>query len=464
MKSRLAFAIVVFCIIQSVGNIGPLPRLAWAQIARIEIHSLKTMTLTDEQFLTGVKDGKQDVISGELRIPRPGNDRLPAVVLVHGSGGIMDNVDSWAKELNKIGIATFVLDGFTGRGIVDVVTDQQQLGKLTMINDAYRVLEFLAKHPRIDPSRIGLMGFSRGGLVALYASLKRFKRMHAPSDIEFASYVGFYTPCYITFIDDVEVSDKPIRLFHGLADDYVPVGPCQEYVKRLQKAGKDVQLIEYPDTYHNFDLTVIRTPMRLAGAQTARNCRMEENPVGRIINSQTKQPDPSMTLSCVERGATIAYNAQAHSESIKTVKEFLTVTFTQAKTVQSMSSTPPAQTAEKGKKKTITLPSGEVVWDLNGEWDIYAENYGPWSQFGSYRGVYKITQQGSSFVAIRTMGNPWTPPGSEAMRGELDKSGFKKVQLISAIGPLDAKGQISEDGNKMIIDDGEKSRVTYTRK
>jgi hypothetical protein len=56
------------------------------------------------------------------------------------------------------------------------------------------------------------------------------------------------------------------------------------------------------------------------------------------------------------------------------------------------------------------------------------------------------------------------PPGSEALRGELDKNGFKKVQIISAIGPLDAKGQISEDGNKMIIDDGEKCRVTYTRK
>jgi hypothetical protein len=76
MKSRLSVAIVVFCIIQYLGNIGPLPRLVCAQVARIEIHSLKTMTLTDEQFLTGVKEGKQDVIGGELRIPRPGKDRL----------------------------------------------------------------------------------------------------------------------------------------------------------------------------------------------------------------------------------------------------------------------------------------------------------------------------------------------------------------------------------------------------
>lgn len=55
--------------------------------------------------------------------------------------------------------------------------------------------------------------------------------------------------------------------------------------------------------------------------------------------------------------------------------------------------------------------------------------------------------------------------GSEQIKGELDKSGFKEVQIISGIaGNSDAKGQISEDGNQIIIDDGEKFRLTLTRK
>jgi len=327
MKSRLPFVILAFCLIQYFGNIGPLPRVASAQVARIEIYPLKTTTLTDEQFLTGVKEGRPDVIGGELRIPRPGTDRLPAVVLVHGSGGILGSVESWSQELNKIGIATFILDSFTGRGIGDTAADQGQLGTLATIEDAYRVLALLAKHPRIDPSRIGIMGFSRGGMVALYASVKRFQRMHGPADIEFAAYVGFYALCFTTFIDDGEVSDKPIRLFHGSADDYVPVGPCRDYVKRLQKAGKDVQLVEYPGAYHVFDNPVFKAPVRLPEAQTPRNCRLEENPVGQIINSQTKKPYNINVDSCVERGATIGYNAQAHRESLKAVKEFLTTTF-----------------------------------------------------------------------------------------------------------------------------------------
>lgn len=284
------------------------------------------MTLTDEQFLTGAKDGKPTGIAGELRIPRPGTDRLPAVVLVHGSYGVGANVDLWSQNLNGIGVATFILDSFTGRGITNTTTNQAQLGGLAMIYDAYRALELLSKHPRIDPARIGIMGFSRGGQAVLYASLKRFQRMHGPGGVEFAAYIPFYVFCSITYIDDIEVSNRPIRLFHGSADDWVPVAPCRAYVERLRRAGKDVELTEYPEAQHLFDNPTLKAPTHLPQAQNRRHCAWQENPVGQIINSQTKQPF-SWDDPCVERGATVAYNAQAHTEALKAVKDFLTVTF-----------------------------------------------------------------------------------------------------------------------------------------
>jgi hypothetical protein len=37
----------------------------------------------------------------------------------------------------------------------------------------------------------------------------------------------------------------------------------------------------------------------------------------------------------------------------------------------------------QGSKKTITLPNGEVVLDLNGEWDVFVENYGKSISYGS---------------------------------------------------------------------------------
>jgi hypothetical protein len=120
----------------------------------------------------------------------------------------------------------------------------------------------------------------------------------------------------------------------------------------------------------------------------------------------------------------------------------------------------------QGSKKTITLPSGEVVCDLNGEWDAFIELYGPiMSKYGNYPQIEKITQTGSSFVAIRMIDDPYNLKGSQSLQGELDKSGSMKVTILSfSGGSIEAKGQISDDGNKIVIDSGIGHRWTLTRK
>jgi dienelactone hydrolase len=294
-----------------------------AEAAKIELYLLQTTTLTDEQFLTGARDGQPTTIAGELRLPRAGTERFPAMIIVHGSGGIVGGDDRWSRELNEMGIATFLLDGFTGRGIVRVTDDQTQLGNLTMINDAYRALELLAKHPRVDATRIGVIGGSRGARVALYTSLKRFQRMYAAPGTQFAVYLALHSGCYTTYVDDTDVADQPIRLFHGTADDLGSIESCRSYVERLQRAGKDVALTEYVGALHAFDNPVLPANRQLPEIRVSgRACALYEDNRGRILNRETDEPF-GWDDRCVQRGGSMGYDPGSHAKVIDDVKAVL---------------------------------------------------------------------------------------------------------------------------------------------
>jgi hypothetical protein len=73
--------------------------LAHAQVAKVELHTFQSATLTDQGFLSGRKDDKPVTIAGELRIPTPGSDRLPAFVLIHGWGGVSGYIEFLAATL-----------------------------------------------------------------------------------------------------------------------------------------------------------------------------------------------------------------------------------------------------------------------------------------------------------------------------------------------------------------------------
>jgi dienelactone hydrolase len=300
------------------------PAVDHAQIARMDVIPFESLTLTDQDFLRGGEDGKHVTIAGELRLPRSGGGRLPAVILLHPSGGISGALADWETYLLSMGVATFVVDSFTGRGIVNTINDQSQLGRLAQIEDAYRALALLAKDPRIDSNRVMLMGFSRGGQGALYASMVRFQKMHAnPALPGFAAYVAFYPDCSVRFRDDEDVAAVPIRILHGSADNYVPVAPCNAYVDRLQAKGKDARIIVYPGANHIFDGRALKNPVVLPQAQTMRNCAWEEHEAGQLVNVTTKQSF-SYDDPCVERGAVIGYDQNAAEQARTVVGELVT--------------------------------------------------------------------------------------------------------------------------------------------
>jgi dienelactone hydrolase len=291
---------------------------------RIELHPIPTQTLSDRQFLAGQTDGASTLIAGELRLPL-GEGRFPVVILIHGSGGVGANVHRWATELNNMGVAAFIVDCFSGRGIASTIPDQSLLGGLAMIYDAYRALELLSIRPNVDKGRIALMGFSKGGFATLYASMRRFQSYYAPKDAEFAGYIPFYARCDIRFEQDEDIVDRPIRLFHGEADDWILVEPVRRYVERLKAVGKDVQLTSYPGARHVFDSPNYPPLFRLEDAEISTQCRLEEKD-GEICNLDTGKPFTNKD-SCVTRGASVGANVPAYNYALLAIQEFLTELF-----------------------------------------------------------------------------------------------------------------------------------------
>src|SRR5215471_8758270 len=149
-------------------------------IGRLEIHAIPSVTVSSQQFLTGNRYGKPVILGGELRLPRGTTEKFPAVILIHGSGGISAATDRWAQELNSVGVAAFILDTFTGRGIVNTTSDQSQLDSIAITHDAYAALGKLATHPHLDAGRIAVMGFSKGAVAAIYSSNERFRTAYGP--------------------------------------------------------------------------------------------------------------------------------------------------------------------------------------------------------------------------------------------------------------------------------------------
>lgn len=294
---------------------------------RIEVHPVPTSTLTRAQTLTAALDAAVPVtIAGELRLPAGAPAKMPAVLMLHGDAGAIANQVAWIEALNGLGIAVFTLDSFTGRGAVSTNASltlmPDSVGGIARVIDAERALGVLVRHPRIDPQRIAVMGFSSGANTVLVAAQSRFASGYGSAGVGFAAYIALYPDCNVRLIDDTRVEPGPQRIFIGEADVLTSAATCKRYAGRLKQAGADIAVTSFPGAHHGFDNVAGAELTRIAGVPTGAACNREERTRGELVNIDTDQP---LTLqdACIGHGLVAGRDDAADAATKAAVKALL---------------------------------------------------------------------------------------------------------------------------------------------
>ncbi len=255
----------------------------------------------------------------------PASPAHSAVVLLISSGGINDAIQGhYGRELSKAGHLVIAVDSFTPRRILNGTTfDQSQVGSYHMTVDGYDAKKFLSKaYPSIK--RYSVMGFSKGGLAAMFAADQAF---HSNETDRFDAHVALYPSCAFAARNPKPVG--PLLILLGAKDDYSGVEPCVQWGDRFRAAGGKVEFKTYPDAHHSFDGDPSRFPPVYVGrAENFSRCLVLMEGDGRWSYRDKFYVDqldtyPDLKRTCVRFGGTVGTNLKAKASATEDAKVFL---------------------------------------------------------------------------------------------------------------------------------------------
>ncbi len=223
-------------------------------------------------------------IAARLMAPSTDADRSPAVILLHGSAGPSARESGYAESLHAAGFVTLEPDLWSCRGLAGGSEGRPKTIAETL-PDLYGARAFLAARPDVDAARIGVIGFSFGGVMAMLAATRAHNDRFLPG-AKFAALMPVYPACWTynqlpghEFRDLVEA---PLFIVTGGLDQYdddPEAGP--KLVEQLSPADRaKVRAHVFADAHHCFDMpgvdVVVQDPMSRRGK--GGNVIMRHNP------------------------------------------------------------------------------------------------------------------------------------------------------------------------------------------
>ncbi|HUF91554.1 MAG TPA: dienelactone hydrolase family protein [Candidatus Limnocylindria bacterium] len=198
-----------------------------------------------------------------LRVPMaerrpPGAGPFPAVVLMHGCHGVSAPTHEWARWFRDGGYVAVVVDSWQPRAIADgCVPAEPEVPNTARFDDAVGALRWLHTRPYVDRARVGIIGWSNGGVFAMAAvngpSLERARARGVVMPVPgFRASVAMYPGgCYSLVKEQVV---RPLLLLIGDADDWTSPRECAEMVEAMRARGADASIVLYAGAFHYFDV------------------------------------------------------------------------------------------------------------------------------------------------------------------------------------------------------------------
>lgn len=161
-------------------------------------------------------------IGARLRLPQAATHKQPAILILHGSAGPSLREGGYADVLNEAGFVTLEPDQWAARGLRGGADGRPKTVHETL-PDVYGARAFLAAHPAVDAKRIGVIGFSFGGVATMLAATRAQNEKYLDQG-SFAALMPVYPVCWtynhVPGFEFRDLVDAPIQLVTGALDQY----------------------------------------------------------------------------------------------------------------------------------------------------------------------------------------------------------------------------------------------------
>ena len=115
-------------------------------------------------------------------------------------------------------------------------------------------LEHLSKDPKINIKKVGISGYSRGGIISLMISEKKLRDALVSKDLYFAAAQPRSPDCWSIgmFRNPQPIKETKTWMVLGGKDDYTRAEPCVEMGEKIKANGGDIEVTVKKGWHHGF--------------------------------------------------------------------------------------------------------------------------------------------------------------------------------------------------------------------